>query len=307
MTDFEARWVVIIQLILSKPEFAVGSLIVLAFAVVALAAPVIAPPEREDAYIIPADGVGIVPQPPSPDHPLGTMRDQHDVLYGLVWGARVAFKVGLSIALGRALLGVVLGLISGYYGRLLDAIIMRVTDAFLAFPIMAAVLVMLTFFGGGWWGIQRGGVNRIIVLALILFGWMQYARLVRGNVLVEREKEYVQAAISIGARSRRILLRHVLPNAYQGLFVLMASDIGAVVVLAAMFSFIGFSGREALADWGQMLNLSRDWIVGSPVNAFEFWYTYILPSMAIVLFSMGWNLVGDGLRDVLDPRLRVFR
>jgi peptide/nickel transport system permease protein len=296
-----------IKHVLSKPELVVGGLIVLAFAAVAIAAPAIAPPEGENLYVIPADGFGAVPQPPSPDHPLGLMPDQTDVLYGLIWGTRVAFKIGLSVALGRALIGLLLGLISGYYGGLLDAIIMRVTDAFLAFPIVAAVLVMLTFFGSGWWGIQTGGVNRIVILSLILFGWMRHARLVRGNTLAEREKEYVKAAISIGAQNRRIIFRHVLPNAWQGLLVFIASDIGMALVLAAMFSFIGLSGSHTLANWGQMLNLSRDWIIGTATNAFEYWYTYLPPSMAIVFFSIGWNLIGDGLRDVLDPRLRSSR
>jgi len=293
-----------IRRVLSTPGLILGFTIVLAFAVVAIMAPVIAPPAGEEPYLIPPGSFERVPQPPSPEHPLGTMQRQYDILYGLVWGTRVAFKVGLSITLGRALIGVLLGLTSGYCGGLLDAVMMRITDAFLAFPIMAAALVMLTTFGGGWEGILTSGVDRIVALSLILFGWMQYARLVRGNVLIEREKEYVQAAICVGARRRRIIFRHVLPNASQGLFVLIASDIGAMVVLAAVFSFMGLSGGEALADWGQMLNLSRDWIIGIPANAFRYWYTYLLPSMAIVFFSMGWSLIGDGLRDVFDPHSR---
>ena len=293
-----------VKRIFSTPELIVGCAIVLVFAVVAIAAPVFAPPEGEEPYFIPAGSFAKVPEPPSPEHPLGTMQRQYDILYGLVWGTRVAFKVGLSITVGRALIGVLLGLISGYSGGLLAAVVMRITDAFLAFPIMAAALVMLTFFGGGLVGVVTGGADRVVILSLILFGWMQYARIVRGNALVEREKEYVQAAICVGARSRRIIFRHVLPNATRGLFVVGASDIGAMVVLAAVFSFMGLSGGEALADWGQMLNFSRNWIIGTPANAFKYWYTYFPPSMSIVVFSMGWNLIGDGLRDVLDPRLR---
>ena len=149
------------------------------------------------------------------------------------------------------------------------------------------------------------GAEKTALVALLLFGWMSYARLIRGNILSERQREYMEAARAIGARPGRLLRRHLWPNARQGLFVLAASDVGAVVVLAAMFSFVGLL-RAPLgnveADWGQILSLARDWIVGSPANAFEYWYTYIPASAAIVLFSMGWNLVGDGLRDVLDPR-----
>jgi peptide/nickel transport system permease protein len=292
--------------LLSRPGLVLGILIVLAFASLAIAAPVIAPAEGEDPYIMPKDGYHHEPRPPSADHLLGTMQDQYDVLHGLVWGTRVAFKIGLSVTLGRALIGILLGLVSGYYGRLPDAVIMRVTDAFLAFPIVPATMLMLAFFAYSTYArrIIGGGVQPTLLLTLILFGWMQYARLVRGNVLAEREKQYVEAAIAIGARSPRIMFRHVLPNVPQGLFVLIASDVGAMVVLAAVFTFLGLGGERGLADWGWMLNVSRNWIVGTPSNAFKYWYTYLPPSMAIVLFSMGWNLVGDGLRDVLDPRLR---
>jgi peptide/nickel transport system permease protein len=228
------------------------------------------------------------------------------VLYGLIWGARVAFRVGLLITLGRVLIGVPVGMVAGYYGGRLDALMMRATDAFLAFPVVAGVLLMLAVTVDVW-GIRLGEGDRAIVLALILFGWMQYARLVRGNVLVERAKEYVQAAVSIGAGGPRIILRHVLPNATNGLFVLIASDIGAMVVTVAALTFIGLSGDEPTADWGMILKFARNWVIGGPANAFEYWYTYIPPIVAIVLFSIGWNLIGDGLRDALDPQVSSYR
>jgi peptide/nickel transport system permease protein len=130
--------------------------------------------------------------------------------------------------------------------------------------------------------------------------------LLRGNVVAERKKEYIQSAFSVGVPNRRILFRHLLPNVTRGLFVLITSDIGAVVVLVAVFNFLGLTGGAiggALADWGEMLRLNRDWII-TPSNAFEYWYTFLPPSLAIVFFAMGWSLIGDGLRDVLDPRLR---
>jgi peptide/nickel transport system permease protein len=148
-------------------------------------------------------------------------------------------------------------------------------------------------------------IEPYIALTLISFGWMSYARLMRGNVLAERNKEYVQASIAVGAPHRRILFRHLLPNVSQSLLVLVASDIGAMVALVAALNYLGLvqgSWGILTANWGEMLNASRDWIV-TPGTAFEYWYTFIPPSLAIVLFSAGWNLVGDGLRDVLDPRL----
>ncbi len=286
-----------------RPGLLLGVLIVLGFAIIGIVAPLIAHPGGQDAYLMPKDGVQVEPKPPTAEHLLGTTERQYDVLYGVVWGTRVAFTIGLAVTLGRVLLGVPLGLISGYYGGWLDAVIMRLTDAFMAFPIVPGTLLMLVFFGPTLGG-MTGGADRVVVLALILFGWMQYARLVRGNVLAEREKQYVEAAVAVGARSPRIIFRHILPNVPQGLFVLVASDIGGMMVLAAVFTFLGLSGYPGLADWGMMLNISRNWIIGTPSNAFEYWYAYLPPSAAVVFFSIGWNLIGDGLRDVFDPRLR---
>ncbi len=299
---------------LSRPSLAVGTLIILGMLVVATVAPFLAPPQGDNPYVLPRDGFSPVPRPPSPAHRLGTMEGQGDVFYGLIWGTRMAFRLGVVITLGRLVIGVLLGLVSGGFGGLVDAMLMRVTDAFLAFPIMAAVMVAVALFGtqlsfdaeGMPWLLPTNE-ERVIIVTMILFGWMAYARLLRGNVLVEREKEYMQAATSTGTNRRRILFRHLLPNVTAGIFVLGASDIGAVVVWLAAFNFIGFirySEATMMADWGRMLALSRNWIIGSPSRPFEFWYTFVPASAAVVLFSVGWNLIGDGLRDLLDPRTR---
>lgn len=299
---------------LSQPSLAAGSLLLLLFAIVAIAAPLIAPtPEGKPPTIIPRSGFGPVPEPPRPGYPLGTLEGGGDVYYGLIWGTRAAFRVGLIVTAGRMLVGVFLGLIAGYYGGLVDSGLMRFTDAFLAFPIMAGAMVMLVLFGPSLHGAAAGQsptsnrVETVIMMALILFGWMAYARLIRGNILAEREQEYIQAARSVGVKNGRIMVRHLLPNVTSGLFVLAAADIGAMVILVAAFNFIGFGmpSKGALqTSWGQMLSIARNWIIGTPLNAFEYWYTYLPVSIAIVLFSVGWNLVGDGLRDVFDPRLR---
>jgi len=290
-------------------ELMLGVLIVLVFAVVALAAPLIAPPtHNEDPYLVPRDGFAVVPQPPNTDHPLGTMKGQYDIFYGLIWGTRVAFRIGLLITAGRALVGVLIGITAGYFGGPIDAILMRITDAFLSFPLMAVILVFLTVGSGIIQGNYLLGdeIEQTIALALILFGWMQYTRLMRGNVLVEREKTYIKAATATGTPPQRIIIRHLLPNATQGLFVMIASDVGAMVATMAAFSFLGFTGGfniRPAADWGHMLSDSRDFIIGMPGHAFKYWYTYMPCSLAILFFSIGWNLIGDGLRDVLDPRL----
>lgn len=290
---------------LGRPGLLLGMAIVLGFVAISIAAPILAPPESGDPYTMPRTSYKVNPEPPRAGYPLGTTERSFDVFYGLVWGTHIAFRIGLSVTAGRLLVGVVVGLVSGYYGRWLDAVVMRITDAFLAFPIVAATLVMLAFFGP--LGLAKAGagsgVDFVVIISLIVFGWMQYARLVRGNVLAERSKQYVEAAVSVGAGNRHIIWRHVLPNIPQGLFVLAASDVGAMVVLGAVFAFLGFSGPAGHADWGWMLYVGRNWIIGTPSNPFQYWYTYVPPIVAIVLFSAGWNLVGDGLRDVLDPRV----
>jgi peptide/nickel transport system permease protein len=226
----------------------------------------------------------------------------------------MAFLVGLSITFGRTLIGCLLGLFSGYLGGLLDGIVMRITDAFMAIPAVAAGAIIYALFG------EIGSSapptskfllssknEQIIIITLVMFGWMQYARLIRANVISEREKEYIQAAISIGTSNRRIVFKHLLPNSIRGLLVLIASDIGAMVALVSVFYFIGLIGDSPygfLADWGLMLSASRDWIVSASSRPFEFWYTYVPAVSAIVLFTVGWSMIGDGLRDVLDPRSR---
>ncbi len=290
-------------------ELVTGAVLVLAFAAMALAAPFLAPPAEGDPDQIPGLFFAIPPVEPSPNHPLGLMPGQHDIFYGIVWGSRVAFQVGLLITAARALLGILVGLSAGYLGGFVDAALMRVTDAFMAFPVFIAVMVMSTLLQFGLFRGTQGGVQVIIALALILFGWMQYAHLVRGNVLAERSKEYVQAARAVGVQAHRILFRHVLPNCVaKGVLVLVASDVGAMVVLLSVFSFIGVGGRaRAVADWGQMLAFSRDWIIGTPGTGFQYWYTFIPASLAILIFAVAVNLVGDGLDALLNPRLRKSR
>jgi len=303
----------IFKTILARLSLFSGCLIVLVFLSVALFAPWIAPPKDPSTpQYIPRYGYGPEPEPPTPEHPLGLLSEKYDTFYGLIWGTRAAMGMGLTVALGRALLGIIIGLLAGTYGGLVDALLMRLADAFMAFPMIAATVVMLALFGTvyerwpqGWFVFQPSQQELIIILALVMFGWVPSARLIRGNVLVEREKTYIQAARSMGIPTWRLIFRHLFPNSTYGLFALLSSDIGAVVVLITAFTFTGVvPWRVMQADWGIMLYSARDWIVGPPSGAFRYWYTYLPASAAIVFFSTGWSLVGDGLRDALDPRLR---
>jgi len=281
---------------------------------VALLAAYIAPPTGDNPYLIPKDGFARVPKPPDADHLLGTLPGQYDIFYGLVWGTRTAFFISLMVVIGRVLVGTMIGLIAGFAGGQIDAILMRITDGFMAFPLVAILTVALALVGQTEMdtsyhqtNIFRSKMEIAMLFTLIAFGWMQYARVIRGNILGERDKEYVYAAITIGASNHRILFRHLLPNSLQGLFVLASSEVGFVITLVSSFYFIGLAGNQygnLPAEWGQMLFTAKDWIVGASGNAANNWYTYIPVSLAIVLYSAGWNLLGDGLRRVIDPRYR---
>ncbi|RPJ38654.1 MAG: ABC transporter permease [Planctomycetaceae bacterium] len=297
---------------LFRPSLVAGVLIILGFLATAIAAPVIAPRQVEETGRVSYRAMRARPQPPSREHPLGMLPGEVDVLQGIVWGSRGVFRVGLAVVAGRVLIGLVVGLVAGYAGTIADAILMRITDGFLAFPMIAAAMVMLALIGFGsdpnagfLYGYLPTREELIVQVALILFGWMAYARLIRANILVEREKEYVLSARASGIGRGRLLFRHLLPNSTQGLLVMMASDMGAVVVTLLAFVFIGlitFSSDKLMqGDWGHMLVAARDWVVGG--QPFTYWYTYLPLSLLVVLFAAGWNLIGDGLRDAMDPRL----
>jgi peptide/nickel transport system permease protein len=266
------------------------------FALVATAAPILAPPTSlRDPYLIPTTGFEIEPHPPDALHPFGTTENQFDLYYGIVWGARTAFKVTLSIVGLSLLLGFVLGGVSGYYGGAVDEIVMRITDVFLAFPGLVLAVVIVAVLGKG--------LDKIIV-AIGAVNWPIYARLVRGEVLSLTEREFVTASRALGGSNLRIILRHVMPNAVFPFLVYGSLDIGNIVIVSAALSFLGLGTEIGYADWGQLIALSRKWILGQPGHAFAFWYTVAFPAVAITLFVLGWNILGDAIRDLADPKLR---
>jgi peptide/nickel transport system permease protein len=279
-----------------NPLSIVGITLVLLFLIVALFAPLIArtPAGQYNAYMIPRAGYSPTPQPPNAAHPFGTTQGQYDIFYGVIWGTRTAFQIGLSVIGATLVVGIFLGSIAGYFGGRLDEIIMRVTDIFLAFPSLILAMAITIALGPG---------ITTIMLALTIVSWPPYARLVRGDILVLREEDYVQATRGVGASDVRIITRHVLPNSIYPVLIVASLDIGAVVLSAAALSFLGLGVPEGYADWGQMISFSRNWIVGTSGNAFAYWYTVAIPGLFIFLFVLGWNLLGDAFRDILDPRL----
>ena len=241
-----------------------------------------------------------------------------DVFYTLVWGSRSALRFGLSAACFTAIIGILVGAISGYVGGWVKGLLMRTTDAFLAFPIIAGVVFFLQLLNlseafSNTQGVTMGGgpppVNPIIalfelidpvLLALILFSWMPYARMTYAQVLNIRQAEFVQAARALGAGSGRIIFRHLIPNSIAPAIVMAASQVGGMVLLQATLTFIGI---PAGSEWGEILAIGRRWIIGPLNNPLGYWWVFIPITSALVLFGIGWNLLGDGLNDWLNPRL----
>lgn len=279
-----------------NPLSLVGIAIIVVFVLIALLAPVLAPPPEGhiDTYQIPRDGFSPTPKPPSEEHIYGTTQGQYDIFYGVIWGTRSAFKVGL-VVIGMVLaLGIFLGSVAGYFGGVVEEIIMRTTDVFLAFPPLILALAITAALGPS--------LNSVII-ALTIVSWPPYARLIRGDILAVREEDYVEAARGIGASHLRIIARHILPNSIYPTLIMASLDIGAVVLSAAALSFLGLGAPEGYADWGQMIQFARNWIVGPPGDPLAYWYTVTIPGLFILFFVLGWNLLGDAFRDILDPRL----
>ena len=285
----------VVKQLLTNPLSLAGIILVAGFALIAIFAPVLAPPQNRDPFQIPRASFLAEPQPPSPEHPFGTMEGQYDIFYGVIWGTRTAFLVGIVITGITVLIGLTVGSIAAYYGGRLDEIIMRTVEIFQAFPFLLAALTMAAVLQPK---LGRGLLTGMV--ALVVFGWMGYARLIRGDILSVRERDYVMAARAAGVEDRRILIRHILPNAIFPLMVVGSMDIGSYVISFAALSFLGLGAELGYADWGQMLSLARNWI---PSLA-TYYYILLYPGIALLLFSLAWNLIGDAFRDIVDPRLR---
>ena len=284
---------------LTTPTSLLGSLLVIGFVGIAVFAPQLAPPPNPDyPYRIPRDAYLSEPQPPSKDHPLGTTSGQYDIYYGLVWGTRTAFRVGLIVTAVAVVIGIVIGSVAAFYGGIVDEIIMRIVDVFMTVPFLVAAMVLVTILGQG--------LDKVMI-ALIVFGWMTYARLIRSDILSIRETDYVSAAKALGASDLRIILRHILPNAIFPTIVMATMSAGSMVITASALSFLGLGAPLGYADWGQMISFARHWMLGTYGNPAQYWYTVVYPGAAILLFCLGWNLMGDAFRDILDPRMQGSR
>ena len=282
--------------IFRNPTAIIGFTLLFFFTAVAIFAPQIAPPKyAHNPYIMPHKGYSPTPKPPDKTRIFGTTSGQYDIFYGAVWGTRTAFKIGIFVVGIASIVGITLGAISGYYGGIIDEIVMRITDIIWAIPTVVLAMAIVVAFGRG--------LDKIMI-ALALIEWRWYVRVLRAEILTLRDQDFVHAAIAMGVSDFKIIVRHILPNAIYPVLILASMDMGSMVIVAAFISFIGLGAPPGYADWGQMVALARNYIVGPPDDPFKFWYTIVVPGGCIVLFVLAWNLIGDALRDAFDPKLR---
>jgi peptide/nickel transport system permease protein len=266
-----------------------GGLILVLVILAVIAAPVLAPygvdqQSLQDALSAPS----FSPARSGNVYILGTDQLGRDLLTRVLYGGRVSLTVGFVAIALSGFLGVCLGLLSGYFGGIVDTIIMRLADIQLAIPSMLLAIVMSTVMGSGL-------TNIIIVLAIT--GWVQYARVVRGSTLKVRETEYVEAARSLGAGKLRILFVHILPNVMNSVIVIGTLQMARMILLEASLSFLGLGVNVATPTWGNLISNGRDYITSA-------WWLCLIPGLAIVIVIMSINLLGEWLRDVLDPQIQ---
>ncbi len=268
--------------LLKNPTAVIG-LIIISFAVfVAIFAPQLAP---YDPFLM---SLPRAHEAPSFDHPLGTDFFGRDILSRIIHGTRISLLMGVAVVSIRAGIGIILGLIAGFYRGIVEAIIMRITDAVIAFPAIVLALAIMAYRGQGLFN---------VMIALSVVGWTGYARLVRGEVLSLREREYITAARGLGMRDFRIIFRHILPNCLASIIIFATVGIAAPIISEAGLSFLGLGARSDQVTWGFMLSTGRPYLRDA-------WWTVTFPGLAIMIVVLGFNLLGDGLRDILDPRLR---
>ncbi|MDQ7841078.1 MAG: ABC transporter permease [bacterium] len=260
---------------------ALGLIVVVLVAGAAVLAPLITPYGPADSNLVKTL------QPPSRAHWMGTDQLGRDLFTRILYGARVSLTIGLVTVGISGVIGLAVGLISGYLGGLTDVILMRLVDVQLSFPFILLALVVNAILGIG---LQN------IILTLIITGWVVYARLVRGEVLALKTLDYVEAARALGAQQMRIVVRHLLPNLWTPVIILSSLQVAQFIVAEAAISFLGFGVQPPMASWGNMLNEGKTYIYNA-------WWMTTFPGVALVLTALGVNLVGDWLRDTLDPRL----
>jgi peptide/nickel transport system permease protein len=271
---------------MKSPTTVMGSVIIVLLIAMALFAPVLMRANTPDAYQMPRDWLQINAPPGTPGHPLGTTAQGGDVLYGIVWGARTSLRLAFIVVSVTVVAGVAVGSLAGFLGGRWDEFLMRFVDVALAIPELILALAIAAVLGPSF---------RNIIIAISVLGWPKYARIVRGQILHLKENEYVDAARVMGDSTWQIYRKDLLPNAITPVLVQATLEMGHVVLFGATLSFIGLA-EAGLAEWGNLVSEGREGIVAGR------WWAATFGGLAVFLWSLSFNLVGDGLRDVLDPR-----
>lgn len=300
-------------------------LVILGFVYTAIAAPQISPddPKRPGPFLRVGKATEGRPLPPDEKAPLGMLPHGQDVLHPLVWGARDALQFGLIVTLLTAVFGVIYGATAGLLGGRGGGWMMNAADAFLAIPVIAGVVFLqqlwattITAMGGYFYNAPTGlsieiadtsspimwlmGRFSPLMLSLIVLSWMPYARIVHSIVILLVRTDFIQAARALGGGPWWVIRKHLIPNSLAPALTLAARDVGGVVLLQATFTFIGIGGGSI---WGTMLAHGRNWVIGPGGSLLSYWWVFLPPTIAVMLFGIAWNMFGDGLSDALDPQL----
>lgn len=273
----------------TDPSAVFGGFIILLLVVAAIGAPILAPANPNKTSLRERNTPPAWEANGSTAHLLGTDPVGRDLLSRLIYGARISLFIGLTVTILASAFGILLGLLAGYYQSWIEEIVMRVADLFLAFPFILLAITIIAVLGAGLTN---------LVLVLVVTGWVQYARLVRGQALSVKQNQYVDAARVAGASSWRILARHILPNVAASVIVLATLQVAFVLLTEAALSFLGLGVNPSIPTWGSMVNDGRLYIYNA-------WWVITFPGLAIMIAVLGINMVGDWLRDILDPTLRT--
>jgi peptide/nickel transport system permease protein len=275
--------------VFSRGSTRVGAIIIFVLIGMAIFAPLLVPENPRGAYQMPRDLSAVAVPPGTEGHPLGTTRLGGDVLYGVVWGARLSLLLSLYVVAGAVFIGLIVGCTAGIIGGKVDAFLMRVVDVFLSIPALIFPLAIAAVLGPSF-------INIVVALAVIM--WARYARIIRSQILQVREEDYVDAARAIGDSKFGIIRRDILPNSITPVAVQATLDMGHALLLGATLAFIGLS-VAGQAEWGTLVSEGQADIVAGR------WWTSTIPGLMVFLWALSFNLVGDGLRDVLDPRTEL--
>ena len=272
-----------IKYIKRDPKLLVGTILISFVCLLAIFAPLIAPYSATKGNMVECF------KPPSLKHPLGTDGLGRDLFSRIVFGARISLAIGLIVQFLSSIVGILLGTVGGYFGRFIDDIIVNLNNLMLAFPRILFALAIISTLGPGLFN---------VFIALGFVSWTTTCRIARSTALSVKEEEYVEAAKAIGNSSRRIIIRHVLPNTLGPLIVIATLGVAYAIIAEATLSFLGLGTQPPTPSWGAMLSKGREFIYYAP------WIS-TFPGLAIVITILGLNLLGDGLRDILDPHSRT--